>query len=271
MLSAAEVAQFKSNGFLLGGRVLSDEHVAELQEEMQRVIRDHGRADVPQPVQLVNLFGNADAPIWQIVNIFHASEPFRRLMYSPKVIEEIAQMTDANQLRIWHDQIQYKPSGKGGHSQWHQDAPYWSTLTPNDVMVTAWIALDDVDESNGCMRMMPGTHKLGDQIEYLHKIKDFYNPPTEFDGRNFEVRLCPVPKGHVHYHHSLTWHGSGENKSDRPRRAIALHYMTEKCRYAAAGHHPMKPYIHVADGEMLQGDAFPLVWEKQRKVELAST
>ena len=269
MLSAAQVQQFKRDGFLLGGRVVSDEQVDVLLEEMQRVIRDQDNKDVPQPVQIVNLFGREDAPIWQIVNIFHASKPFRELMFNKKVIEEIAQLADAKQLRIWHDQIQYKPSAGGGHSLWHQDAPYWSTLTPNDEMVTAWIALDDVDVDNGCMRMMPGTHKWGDQIEYLHKIKDFYNPPTEYQGHKLEVQMRPVKKGHVHYHHSLTWHGSGENKSNRPRRAIALHYMTERCRYAASGHHPMKPYIKVADGEMMQGDAFPLVWEKERELVTA--
>ena len=265
MLTETEVAKFKSDGFLAGGRVLSDDQVDVLRAEMERVIRDQNRADLPQPVMIVNLFGNPDAPIWQVVNIFHASRPFRELMFTQRIIEEVAQLSDANELRVWHDQIQYKPSGKGGHSHWHQDAPYWPNLTPNDEMVTAWVALDDVDDANGCMRMMPGTHRWGDQIRYLHSIKDqdFYNPPLDFDGHRLEVRLCPVKKGHVHYHHSLTWHGSGVNRSDRPRRAIALHYMTERARYNAAGQHPMKPYIQVADGEKLTGDAFPLVWQRE--------
>ena len=41
----------------------------------------------------------------------------------------------------------------------------------------------------------------------------------------------------------------------RTRRAIALHYMTERARYNAAGQHVMKPYIRVADGEKLAGEA----------------
>src|SRR5436190_39806 len=82
----------------------------------------------------------------------------------------------------------------GGHNMWHQDSPYWPTLAPKDVMVTAWVALDDVDEGNGCMRMMPGTHQWGDSIAFIHTMKDFYNPPAEFEGRKLEVRNCPVPK-----------------------------------------------------------------------------
>ncbi len=269
MLSAAEVARFKEDGFLLGGRVLSDDQVEALRTEMQRVIDDQKKPDVPQPVRIANLAGGEATPIWQIVNIWQASPPFHQLMFNKKVIEEVAQLTDANQLRVWHDQVQYKPSETGGFLPWHQDSPYWPTLAPKDVMVTAWVALDDVDDSNGAMRMMPGSYKWGDSIEFIHTIKDFYNPPADFNGRPLEPRICPVPRGHVHFHHALTWHGSAANKSGRPRRAIALHYITERCRYVAAGEHPMKPFIHVADGEMLQGDVFPLVWEKQSRGQLA--
>jgi phytanoyl-CoA hydroxylase len=77
-----------------------------------------------------------------------------------------------------------------------------------------------------------------------------------------EVRSCPVRKGEVHYHHALAWHGSPANTSGRHRRAIALHYMTEETRYVASGDHLMKRFVEVADGEVLQGAHFPLVWER---------
>jgi len=66
----------------------------------------------------------------------------------------------------------------------------------------------------------------------------------------------------VHFHHGLTWHGSQANRSARPRRAIALHYMTEKTCFVAAGAHVMKQFAHVADGSKLEGDHFPLVWSQ---------
>ena len=76
------------------------------------------------------------------------------------------------------------------------------------------------------------------------------------------MKLCPVRKGEVHFHHSLTWHGSHANTSGRPRRALAIHYMTEETRYNAAGTHLMQKFATVADGQMLEGDHFPLVWSK---------
>ena len=56
------------------------------------------------------------------------------------------------------------------------------------------------------------------------------------------------------------WHGSRANPSDRPRRAIALHYITQDCRYVSKGDHPMKPFVKVGEGEKLVGDRFPQVW-----------
>ena len=70
--------------------------------------------------------------------------------------------------------------------------------------------------------------------------------------------------GHVHFHYSLTWHGSGTNHSNRPRCAIAIHFMTEETTYDESGDHPMKDFIHFADGTQLTGDAFPLVWSSER-------
>jgi ectoine hydroxylase-related dioxygenase (phytanoyl-CoA dioxygenase family) len=75
-----------------------------------------------------------------------------------------------------------------------------------------------------------------------------------------EVVLRPVRKGEVHYHHALTWHGSHTNTSGRPRRAIAVHYMTQDTRFVGDGHHPLEHLIEVEPGELIVGDAFPIVY-----------
>ena len=262
MLTPEQVDRFRAEGFLLGSRVLDDSQVEALRDELARVIRDQGRTDVPQPVLLRNLARDADHPVWQVVNIWEASAPFRALVHHPTVAEEVAQLTAARELRLWHDQIQYKPAGTGGVNMWHQDSPYWPPLYPKDQQVTAWVALDDVDESNGCMSMVAGSHAWGDQIEFLHTLKSFDDMPREFQGHALEVRRCPVRTGHVHYHHALTWHGSHANTSDRPRRAIALHFMTERTRFDASKDHLMKPFVESRDGETVQGKHFPRVSPK---------
>jgi ectoine hydroxylase-related dioxygenase (phytanoyl-CoA dioxygenase family) len=260
MLTQEQIDQFHRDGYLKSGRVISDEQVGILQEEMERVIRDKD-ADVPQPVLLHNM-GREDAQIWQIVNIWEASRPFEELIHNPRIGEEMAQLTGANELRVWHDQIQYKPASMGGVNMWHQDAPYWPIIAPMNE-VSAWVALDDVDEENGCMSMVPGSHLWGNQIDFIHTLKSFDAMPSEYQGHPVEVRLRPVRKGEVHFHHALTWHGSHANKSARPRRAIAIHFMLENTRYVASGEHPMKPFVEVEDGELLKGKHFPLVYQRE--------
>jgi len=261
MLSSVEIAQFKKDGFLLGGKALSDETVDLLNEEVARVIRDRDSGG-RQPVLCHNFAKDKGQTVWQIVNIWEASDAFHDIIANPGITGEVAQLTDADELRIWHDQIQYKTATDGGVNMWHQDSPYWPILTPKTSQVTAWIALDDVDEENGCMSMVEGSYHWGPNIDFLHTLKSWNDMPAQFDGHPLVVRTCPAPKGHVHFHHALTWHGSHANTSARPRRAIALHYMTQETRYNAAGNHVMKQFVTCDDGEVLTGEHFPLVWKR---------
>jgi hypothetical protein len=258
MLTNEQVAQFQRDGFLLGPRVLGDAQIETLRDELKRVIENHDTLE-RKPVRLSNLSGRADAPVWQIVNIWEASEPFHELIAQPTIVGEIAQLTGARELRIWHDQIQYKPATTGGVNMWHQDAPLWPVLAPM-TEVSAWVALDDVDEENGCMWMVPGSHRWGNQIAYLQTLPDFGAMPGEWAGHALRKVSRPVRAGQVHYHHALTWHGSPANQSDRPRRAIALHYMTQETRHVASGEHIMQPFIAAKDGEKVEGEHFPQVW-----------
>jgi phytanoyl-CoA hydroxylase len=259
MLSESQAAQFHELGYVNGGAALGEEEVEILRAETMRVIENQHELE-HKPVHIVNLSGKGEAPVWQIVNIWQASTAFRHLVGNSKIAQDIAQLSGANEVRLWHDQIQYKPAAVGGVNMWHQDSPLWPPLEPKTEQVTAWVALDDVDEENGCMWMVPESHKWGPQMQHIGQIRDFYAIASEFEEHALKTVACPVKKGHVHYHHSLTWHGSGPNTSGRPRRAIALHYMNERTVYTKRGAHPMNPFIHVAEGEMLAGDAFPLVW-----------
>ena len=262
MLPIEKVTAFQTNGFIKGARVLDDVVVDELRDEVDRVIREFDTPGGRKPVSIKNLGGDPDNPVWQIVNIWEASDAFHGLIKHPTIAEEVVQLTRATELRIWHDQIQYKPAAKGGVNGWHQDSPLWPILRPM-TQVSAWVALDDVDVDNGCMSMVPGSHLWGDRIATLRTWKDFHaDIPDEFEGNRVEVRTCPVAKGEVHFHHGLTWHGSHANKSGRPRRAIALHFMTGETRYVADGNHIMKPFVEVADGEPMDGPHFPKVWPR---------
>lgn len=271
MLSSQQIEQFHQNGFIKGSRVLSDAEIDVLQRETLRVIEDRDAiSSAPEgqkPVLLHNM-GRADAPLWQIVDIWMTSAPFKMLACSETIAAEVNQLTGARELRLFHDQIQYKPAAEngkaGGANLWHQDSPYWPILQPKTSQITAWVALDDVDEENGCMWMISGSHLWGDAIEDIHahlcNADDFFDLPAEYNGHPVRAVACPVRRGEVHYHHALTWHGSNVNASGRPRRAIALHYMNENTVFDASGEHPMKAFIAVPDGAPVRGDVFLQVW-----------
>ena len=277
MLSAEQVAQFDRDGFLNGGPALNDAEVEELRGELMGLIERGPDSFAPgeaRPVLFRNMRPN-DRPVWQIVNIWEACPAFHRLVYRPHVVEAVQQLTRASELMVWHDQIQYKPADTGGTTHWHQDAPLWPIIYPN-TMVSAWFALDDVDLDNGCMSMVPGTQEWGDQMAYLNSLKGFEQIGEGFEfpegeaARRLEAVPRPVRKGEVHFHHSLTWHGSPDNTSGRPRRAIAVHYMTGETRYDAGGDHPMKQFVHLEDGELMlkAGEHFPIVCRGGKPVGL---
>jgi phytanoyl-CoA hydroxylase len=258
-LTQREVATFDRDGYLSGPRVLDDQQVEELRDEMERVLRAEGQG--PQPVMLRNLGDDDSSPVWQVVDIWRASPAFERLVFHPWITTAIGRLTRATSLRIWHDQVQYKPAAVGGVNMWHQDAPLWPVLRPM-TEVSAWVALDDVDEANGCMSMVPGSHRWGDRMAYLETLESFDDLPATFEGHDLTEVRRPVRAGEVHFHHALTWHGSRPNQSGRPRRAVALHFMTERTRFVAGGEHVMKQFIDVEDGRPVAGEYFPVVWEQ---------
>jgi len=261
---------FDKNGFALGAKVISDTECDALGAEVEYLVEN--RTALPKDKSPVNIssLGGVENPVWQIVDIFMASDKFTELIHLPQITNVVAELSEAKELRLWHDQIQYKPSENGGENFWHQDWPYWGILD-KPTQVTAWIALDDAAEDNGCMSMVKGSHKWGDQIMEIHSWNKgegtpFFEIPKEFEHGKIEQVLCPVPKGHVHFHHGLTWHGSHANTSGRPRRAIALHYMTEKTCFDDSGNHIMKKFVDVKDGEKLSGDSFPLVYANSQAI-----
>jgi hypothetical protein len=280
MLNEEQINTFHHDGFLNGGRILADADLDELRAGLEAVLNKglNGFADdEPQPVSFRDLGGGGangepgPNPVWQIVNIWEAVPAFAKLIYHPAIVKGISQLTGEEDLMVWHDQIQFKPANYGGATRWHQDAPLWPIIKPM-TPVSAWIPLDDADEQNGCMWMVPGSYKWGNQIEFLRtqnhldQVEDFgqiqgFTPPTKAQVSQVKPRPWPVKQGEVSFHHSLAWHGSPFNHSSRPRRAIAIHYMTGQACFDASGEHTMKQFVDIEDGALMAtaGVHFPHV------------
>lgn len=130
MLTQEQIEQFHANGFLNGGQLLNDDEVETLRAEVMRAIDERERTDIPQPISLRNMSRDESRSVWQIVNIWEASEPFRQLVGRQDVTTAIAQLTGATELRIWHDQISPR-------RPWRKA---WSLSAPRMTGCTRWMA-----------------------------------------------------------------------------------------------------------------------------------
>jgi ectoine hydroxylase-related dioxygenase (phytanoyl-CoA dioxygenase family) len=128
---------------------------------------------------------------------------------------------------LFEDQIFMKPPRHGSAKPYHQDNFYFR-CHPDDQVITTWIALDDVDAANGCLRYIDGSH-LGPILPHNPIPGEDYNlvPPPELIDLSKES-LAPVRKGGVVFHHSKTLHTSHRNESNRWRRGYAAHWVTAK-------------------------------------------
>lgn len=285
MLTQEKVDRFQRDGFLNAGPILSNQEVNRLSDALNDIIAigpEGFGGDRRGPVLFRDMHerDSEATPVWQIVNMWEASGVFRDLVCDSRIIEAIVQLTGFEDLQVWHDQVQYKPAKTGGATPWHQDAPLWPAIEPM-TPVSAWIPLDDAEVENGCMWMVPGSHRWGNQIEFLRTLRDkvelpeftqfpAFEPPAGAEIRSVEARACPVKRGEVHFHHSLTWHGSPLNRSPRPRRAVAIHYMTGEARFTGRSH-VMAQFVEVKPGEPMidAGEHLPIVARGGQTVTLA--
>ena len=110
---------------------------------------------------------------------------------------------------------------------WHQDVTYWGLAPP--MAITAWYAVDDSDQENGCMQVIPGTHAAGIQ-EHGKAVQE-----GNLLSINQEVKVTPdqeknavdlvLKAGAMSIHHGLLFHGSLPNRSDRRRCGLTLRYV----------------------------------------------
>ena len=266
MLSGRQIEFFHANGYAVGGKLLEDHQVAVLRERLDAVLS--GESDTGGRVEYADTIEHADPAaggVLQVINIWKQDSLFRRHHSHPTLVAMARALTRSQTLRIFHDQILSKPPRNGRPVPWHQDYGYWRMVAPAD-LITCWLALDDATTQNGCMHVIPASHKwgllaantdLGDHdAEALLKHADL--PP----GAKIEKVPVELPAGHCMWHHCLTLHGSYENRTDRPRRAVITHLMPGHCRYDARYAHLMAQYAQadgLKDGDELCGEHFPEV------------
>ncbi len=262
MLTPEQVQSFKSEGYLVGPQVYGDDETDQLLTRMYEILE--GKRSGAESNRNM-LEEKSKRVVHQIVNTWEADELFRNHLYNEILCNCMAQLMETDVVRVWHDQIQYKPARIGGPTNWHQDHPYWPIIQPPE-LISAWLALEDATIENGCMWMVPKSHTWGTYLSGTIPADDETFDPVPDQSllpENAQIIKvpCEVKKGQVMFHHCLTWHGSPCNNSDKGRPAIAVHYMPGYTRYEPQGSHIMQHRVTVEPGEILQGEHFPTVWD----------
>ena len=122
---------------------------------------------------------------------------------------------------------------------WHQDATHFG-LDPNDLHVSAWLALSDASLDSGCMQFMPGSHRRG-QITHTYGMGASVNDAEQWIDKPGDVAGavdCCLAPGQFSLHNTLTVHQSGPNRSRDRRIGISISYVPTSVRHLGSQRHP---------------------------------
>lgn len=226
--------EFTDNGFLGLPGFFQDAELAELQHNVTRFL-ESVLPQLPSEHVFYEECGNR-ATLKQIQQLGEHDAWFAQLASQGRIPRLAEQLLGA---RAIPRNIQYfnKPPMIGKPTPPHQDGHYFM-LDPCEA-VTMWLALDDVDEQNGCVRYSAGSHRRGMRehaptgtLGFSLGITD-YPQPADLEN---EV-ACRARPGDLLVHHAMTIHRADNNQTtDRPRRALGFIFYSERAREDVAAH-----------------------------------
>jgi ectoine hydroxylase-related dioxygenase (phytanoyl-CoA dioxygenase family) len=193
----------------------------------------------------------------QRVNIWRDHPVVREFVFDGRLAEIARRLSGARAVRLWHDQALLKQPGDSRPTPWHQDLPYWPMNEPG--ALSLWLALDDVDERNGAMSFIPGSHRVG-ALPGINLVdpQDIFAmvPGGELAGvRPVTARMRA---GSGTFHNGLCFHYAGANRTERPRRAMVVIYMPDGTTFNGR-RHICTEGLGLAAGAPIAGELFPIL------------
>ncbi|WP_409346319.1 phytanoyl-CoA dioxygenase family protein [Paenibacillus sp. MBLB4367] len=219
MINDKDVVFYKENGYLLVKRVFGQTEVEEMRRAVDHTIERAARTKAAQnhawqgdymsPEQLKKLV------LKGFHDVHYHDAAFARALLHPNMTAVLSQLIGPNVL-LHHSKMLVKPPENGAAFPMHQDQPYFPHQ--NHTMLAASVHLDDADEENGCLRVVPGSHKEGP----LPHVGTYY-----LNHKEYPISMgtpCPAQAGDVLFFNYLTIHGSDCNRSTRTRRNVLFQY-----------------------------------------------
>uniref|UniRef100_A0A8W8LSF4 phytanoyl-CoA dioxygenase n=1 Tax=Magallana gigas TaxID=29159 RepID=A0A8W8LSF4_MAGGI len=153
----------------------------------------------------------------------------------PEIIKYVQTFT-GKEVKAMHTMLINKPPDPGKKTSrhpLHQDLHYFP-FRPADRVVCSWTAMQKVNRENGCLVVLPGTHKgellQHDYPEWEGGVNKMYHGVRDFDPNAPRVHL-PMDTGDTVFFHPLLIHGSGMNKTKGFRKSISCHYASADINY----------------------------------------
>jgi phytanoyl-CoA hydroxylase len=147
-------------------------------------------------------------------DVHFRSAAFTRLLVDPR-LTGIAQDIIGPNVQLHHNKMFIKPPERGSPFPMHQDYPYFPHARHS--MIAVIIHFDDAPEEKGCVRVYPGTHKLG-PLEAVGQ--DHHLPEDQYPSGG--ASPIPATAGDAIFMSYLLVHGSGVNVSDEPRTTLLI-------------------------------------------------
>ena len=219
---------FRKEGYVALRGFLNEQEVVELVGNVQRFLREIVPTMPPHHV----FYENKDdkSTLKQLQQMFGYDPYFRKMMFGSEFEKWAEHLL---QTPVVGKNLQYfnKPPGVGQPTPAHQDG-FYMKLEPCEA-VTMWLALEDVDEENGCVRYVPGSHRRGMRLHQRTQTLGFsqgisdYGQPEDVKG---EIPV-PAKAGDLLIHHAMTIHRADGNRSKtRTRQALGFIFYSALAR-----------------------------------------
>ena len=220
--------QFDRDGVVALRGFFQGDELAAIQSHVARFIGER----VPQmPPEHVFFENKSQFDSLKQMQLMHTYDPFFEKLFLGGQLQRLAELLLDDQVVGKNLQYFNKAPGVGQPTPPHQDG-YYFWLEPCEAL-TMWLALDVVDEENGCVRYVRGSHQRGMRPHTSSGVLGFSQGMTDFgtDADLASEVTMPAQPGDLLVHHALTIHRAGGNQSaDRTRRSLAFVYFAERAR-----------------------------------------
>ena len=224
-----EVDEYRERGWYVSRPIFSDDELDAAIEGTRRYYAGAG----PEPVVPIPASerpsGAYGHELRQHLYANFACPPLDALVRKPILGAIAAALAGVDVIRLWHTQLFYKPPERDGAASrvgWHADSHYWQTCS-SSTMLTAWVPLDDMDEEMGPITMIDGSvgWPRHNDVGLSFVDQDLDDGEHRFSNGAEPIRrvVAALCRGQVSFHSMFTLHGSGSNRTARPRRAFAVH------------------------------------------------